>query len=602
MAQIKGMEVSMSGIASVKITPNSIVLEIRPEGSDRPTSAPAQTSNDNSSLTYDSKGPQVTGDDLPDPPTPEEHLAAKYPVDPDCSCIKCNEDLYKLTPHSIHPLEKEKDRPFSLSSHDSRHLPLCNLTDLYGYAPNALIDGIIQTFDLDALQLGDPVAHDDEEGINPPETDHNKENQPESPTAHDNTSPSKKDKTKGKERKVLTAQQIAIAEFKKWYRNSKVGKADSLKQFIEKNPEERISSYLLQYFFELFNDIFFHGALRGTRVVLRDLKKVTGLTSFPNINPDKSKKDTSNISILPVVTIAINVTMAMKELAVLEEEFDAKKTASGSKSKSITKEKNGKKETDNKIRKTFSFTNPETRVEETVKAPSTGLEYVMGVLLHEMAHALIGLFACTGTVIDYPELPLTQTCNDQVCNRLVNLNFGATGHGRLWFRLVKAIERNTKEFLDFETVLVGPDDLSSELKEENGWLPSNAHDIPEFFAHDQKARDKIALASRAKRANRSSSGVNITADERVGPAVGEEEHNEPPINNTGSQGSESGSSNEKSDRPSSDGSGKVVKANSTKSNKAAPRGPANRRRLKRRVSIASATNNTNQTCKRQRMH
>jgi hypothetical protein len=107
--------------------------------------------------------------------------------------------------------------------------------------------------------------------------------------------------------------------------------------------------------------------------------------------------------------------------------------------------------------------------------------FTYGILLHEMCHAFLTLYSCTGTLNGRDEYILDQKCpSPEECARLACVNFGRSGHGRAWFRLVKSIEDTCFDILGITMRLACLSDLISELCQTRGWMPSEC-DWNHFF-------------------------------------------------------------------------------------------------------------------------
>jgi len=99
---------------------------------------------------------------------------------------------------------------------------------------------------------------------------------------------------------------------------------------------------------------------------------------------------------------------------------------------------------------------------------------LLRTLLHEMIHAFLELYAC---------YPAASGCNNDACKILSLQNRGATGHGRAWQYLAKAIEDASPRLLPGIEIWLGREEVC--LKEKraaivlaskdilaSGWTPS----------------------------------------------------------------------------------------------------------------------------------
>ncbi|KAF2429512.1 hypothetical protein EJ08DRAFT_717160 [Tothia fuscella] len=436
------------------------------------------TSSDIHALEIAEEASLVRTDDL----TPAE---IEYNTNIDCNCKECNQYLYEQSPHQIQI--SDSNRPFALIS--GQHIPLCNLTDLYGYEPTTLVENRIRSFD----------------------------------------SSNKSDKAE-----LTELQKTAIKEFMVWRKCKTVGG----ELFMEGTKErelvfERVSAAKLQYAFELFNEIFFLGSLRATKVVIREMVGTSGLTLFPKIRPDledetdavpEDKDETAtddiggktidvtssdadngsncsstaqdtedsssedaeddkvinpddheqvdearNRSILPILTIRMYPKLCLQELTVLKNTHPkALKVFEATKKRVKAANKNR--------------ANGVAADKEPVRpvAPPEPVDMILGTLLHEMAHAFIDLYTCAGTTIPHPLVGMFQHCERNICKSLAEFNVGKSGHGRVWFRLANALEINAYALLKLKTKLIGYKDYKA------------IHDIPEFFSEDPTYRQSTA--------------------------------------------------------------------------------------------------------------
>jgi hypothetical protein len=394
-------------------------------------------------------------------------------LDQICNCKNCNSDFYAKWPHTKQACPTNLRSGCTLRT--STHLPLSNLTDLFYHEPNELIHEVIRSF-----------SHGE------------------------------------KKREEFDA---AIQEFKEWNSTRRP-------QILSTNPEN-MSTATLQYLFELFNSIFFLQSLRGTRVIRYTNRRIMGrhlgLTPpFPRIDPSKGERN-NNISRLPIITCYINPPNIIDELRMIKETEGKQSPKRRTNTSRTKKRKVLATWVENKSMKEARATKPTHIGKENVAGVANGahqsardprgrtgkhhspkddqsqkdqmydpVNFIIGTLLHEMAHAFLWLFICRGTTTPYPECGLNNECQSNRCAYICGWNLGFHGHGRVWRRLATAIEQKAETLLGIKTRLIAPRDLTDELEESSGWLPSNC-DIREFFKDDQESKDAIINARRKRK-------------------------------------------------------------------------------------------------------
>jgi len=103
----------------------------------------------------------------------------------------------------------------------------------------------------------------------------------------------------------------------------------------------------------------------------------------------------------------------------------------------------------------------------------SNFDYVMDVLLHEMLHAYLRLFACDGTA-----------CASRECFRLAESNIGSTRHGRAWMQLATAIAQHAKDVFGINVHLGTRPSLQLEI--ERSRRHPVLHELKEYFGQEAK--------------------------------------------------------------------------------------------------------------------